>query len=488
LHGFRNSQVTVLAPTGTIAFLMDCDTTGVEPETALVKYKTLAGGGMLKIVNRIVPLALQTLGYSEDQIAGIIRHIDEYDTIEDVAIGETVIPSGLKAEHLAVFDCSFPPSDQERDGYPVQPVGKRSISWLGHVRMMEACQPFLSGAISKTVNLPEDSTPDEIREAYVEGWKRGLKALAIYRDNSKASQPLSTKAAPAAAEVTPAFLAAADIETEVGLGQPARLDAHSNEIPDPWLINGSLVDPDWPVMRGLDGPVIGSLRELSELANLANQPKRERLPSTRRSMTHKFEVDGHEGYITVGMYQDGRPGEVFVKMSKEGSTIGGLMDALGIAVSVGLQYGVPLPVLVEKFAYTRFEPSGMTQNRDIPIARSVADYVFRWLGMEFLAGYHAEHAPHRDDLAAEAMAPIPAEAATGGEDLEIGDSLEQLHQTLQRTISQFHEIAIVSGSEANPQRPRIESHNPSCRSCGGPTQRTGACYTCTVCGEAGGCG
>jgi ribonucleoside-diphosphate reductase alpha chain len=290
-HGFRNAQATVLAPTGTISFMMDCDTTGIEPDIALVKYKQLAGGGMLKIVNRTVPLALKSLGYDEPQVKSITKYIDERDTIEGAP--------DVKQEHLSVFDCAFKPAN-----------GVRSISWRAHVRMMAAAQPFLSGAISKTVNMPSDVTPDDIADAYLWGWKLGLKALAIYRDGSKQSQPLSTKS-----------------ETDKAAEREAK----------------------------------------------TARPRRERLPDTRQSITHKFNVGGHEGYINVGLYPDGRPGELFITMAKEGSTVGGLMDAFGTAISLSLQYGVPLEVLVNKFSHTRFEPMGHTTNPEIPIAKSVVD-------------------------------------------------------------------------------------------------------------------
>jgi ribonucleoside-diphosphate reductase alpha chain len=303
VHGFRNAQATVLAPTGTISFMMDCDTTGIEPDIALVKYKQLAGGGMLKIVNQTVPLALATAGYDQPQIGSILAYIDEHDTIEG--------SPDLKDEHLPIFDCAFIPRN-----------GKRSIAWQAHILMMAAAQPFLSGAISKTVNMPRESTPDDIAKSYFDGWKLGLKALAIYRDGSKESQPLSTS-------------------TE---GQKAA-------------------------------------------AALVAKPRRERLPDTRQSITHKFNVSGHEGYITVGLYEDGRPGELFITMAKEGSTIGGLMDAFGTSVSMSLQYGVPLEDYVRKFSHMRFEPQGYTKNPDIRIAKSLIDYIFRWLGITFLAGY-----------------------------------------------------------------------------------------------------
>ncbi len=305
-HGFRNSQATVLAPTGTISFMMDCDTTGIEPDIALVKYKQLAGGGMLKIVNQTVPLALRTLGYGEPQIESIVKYIDVYDTIEGAP--------DLLPEHQPVFDCAFQASH-----------GTRSIPWKAHIRMMAAAQPFISGAISKTVNMPKEATPDDVGQAYMEGWRLGLKALAIYRDGSKEGvQPLSTKKADKADKATA-------------------------------------------------------------------RPRRERLPDTRQSVTHKFNISGHEGYVTVGLYPDGRPGELFITMAKEGSTIGGLMDCFGTAVSMSLQYGVPLEVYVNKFSHTRFEPWGYTKNPDIKIAKSVVDYIFRWLGITFLPGYSEMH-------------------------------------------------------------------------------------------------
>ena len=303
VHGFRNAQATVLAPTGTISFMMDCDTTGIEPDIALVKYKQLAGGGMLKMVNQTVPLSLATLGYDQPQIGAILAYVDQRDTIEGAP--------ELKDEHLPVFDCAFMPR-----------TGKRSIAWQAHVLMMAAAQPFLSGAISKTVNMPRDTTPEDIAKAYFDGWKLGLKALAIYRDGSKESQPLSTSSE----------------------GQKAA-DA------------------------------------------LAAKPRRERLEDTRQSLTHKFNVGGHEGYVTVGLYPDGRPGELFITMAKEGSTIGGLMDAFGTAVSMSLQYGVPLEDYVRKFSHMRFEPQGYTKHPDIRIAKSLIDYIFRWLGITFLPGY-----------------------------------------------------------------------------------------------------
>jgi len=323
VHGFRNAQSTVLAPTGTISFMMDCDTTGIEPDIALVKYKQLAGGGMLKIVNRTVPLALETLGYEAAQIESILEHIEQHDTIEGA--------DDLRDEHLPVFDCAFTARN-----------GSRSIAWKAHITMMAAAQPFLSGAISKTVNMPRETTPEEISEAYVDGWKLGLKALAIYRDGSKDSQPLNTS-------------------TEADQAKDAAAAALARE-------------------GAQEGAQEGA-------AALAGKPRRERLPDTRQSITHKFSVNGHEGYITVGLFDDGRPGELFITMAKEGSTVGGLMNAFGTAISMSLQYGVPLEDYVRKFTHMRFEPQGFTKNPDIRMAKSLIDYIFRWLGITFLPGY-----------------------------------------------------------------------------------------------------
>src|SRR5271165_5868366 len=318
--GYRNSQVTVLAPTGTIGFMMDCDTTGIEPDLALVKYKKLVGGGMIKIVNNTVPAALFKLGYTADQTNAIVSYIDATGTIEGAP--------AIKDEHLAVFDCSFKPSK-----------GTRTIHYLGHVRMMAAAQPFISGAISKTINMPESATVEEISEAYIQAWKLGLKAVAIYRDGSKKAQPLSS------------------------MGSAT----HKSGAP--------------PLSAGQGG------REepIDESAALP-RAMRHRLPDERLSITHKFKVADHEGYLTVGLYKDGMPGEIFITMAKEGSTVSGLMDSFACAVSIGLQHGVPLKLLCEKFAHTRFEPSGWSGNPDIGFAKSIMDYIFRWLQLRFLTG------------------------------------------------------------------------------------------------------
>src|SRR4051812_36651994 len=344
-HGYRNAQVTVLAPTGTISFLMDCDTTGIEPDIALVKYKLLAGGGMLKIVNQTVKPALEKLGYNSEEIERIIAHIDTFDTIEDVTDTDgSKISSGLKPEHIAIFDCAF-----------TAHRGQRSLGYMGHLRMMAAAQPFLSGAISKTVNLPETATVDEIMNTYVEGWRLGLKAIAIYRDNSKRSAPLNVRKTKDMG---------ATIEGDIAMVEGPELQRR-------------ILDLE------------------AELSAARGRPVRHKMPDTRMSLTHRFEIAGHEGYITVGLFEDGMPGELFVTMSKEGSTIGGLMDTVGTLTSIALQYGVPLESLVKKFAYQRFEPSGFTKNPDIRNATSITDYVFRWLGCQFIRGYKEATAPHR---------------------------------------------------------------------------------------------
>jgi ribonucleoside-diphosphate reductase alpha chain len=431
--GYRNSQVTVLAPTGTIAFMMDCDTTGIEPDIALVKYKQLAGGGMLKIVNRTVPMALRKLGYDEPALRGILDYIDGHDTIEGAP--------GLHEGHLPIFDCAFAP-----------PQGGRSIHFRGHLRMMAAVQPFLSGAISKTCNVPGDATVADIREAYLEGWKLGLKAMAIYRDGSKGSQPVSTKSetvSRADADAVKAIAAA----------------------PTPALAAD-------PVVVATPTPVPA-----------ASQPRRARLPHTRQSLTHKFDIQGHEGYVTVGFYPDGRPGEVFITMAKEGSTIGGLMDVLGTSISMGLQYGVPLDVFVNKFAHSRFEPAGFTKNPDIPIAKSVTDYIFRWLGMEFIPGYRQANAPQRP--ADEAPSPKPTIKVNGHRTATIAD-LEHTEAVLgQAAPAPFPANVIVPTLEGLEKRDEqfahFQSDAPACDNCGALTVRCGTCYRCFNCGNSMGC-
>jgi len=433
-HGYRNAQVTVLAPTGTIAFLMDCDTTGVEPDIALVKYKLLAGGGMLKIVNRTVPEALQRLGYTPNEVKGIIEHIEKYDTIEDVEDAGVTIASGLRAEHLSVFDCAF-------KAYR----GKRSIHHLAHLKMMGASQPFISGAISKTVNLPNEATVTDVADAYIQAWKMGLKCVAIYRDGSKRSQPLNTK------------------KTSEG-AEPAKVSAEAENR-----------------MKELETAIVRLRAE-------AGMPLRRRLPETRTAVTHKFDIAGHEGYLTVGLFENQQPGELFITMAKEGSTIGGLMDAVGTLTSMALQYGVPLEALVKKFAHQRFEPSGFTKNPEIRNASSIIDYVFRWMAMQFVPGYR------------QAALPVSAQA-----ELAIPGLSEAEKKTVNRPVpdlplSEDTEIVFRSNA-AQPVKPvKLEprpattvnifvnqADAPSCPNCGHIAVRNGACYKCLNCGESLGC-
>ncbi|QEH35432.1 Vitamin B12-dependent ribonucleotide reductase [Aquisphaera giovannonii] len=444
-HGYRNSQVTVLAPTGTIAFMMDCDTTGIEPDIALVKYKSLAGGGMLKIVNRTVPMALRKLGYDEPEIRGILDHVDHHDTIEGAP--------GLADEHLPVFDCAFAP-----------PQGGRSIHYLGHIRMMAAVQPFLSGAISKTCNLPHEATIEDVREAYLEAWRLGIKALAIYRDGSKGSQPVSTES---------------DAKKEAKKEAAAIAQAPA---PAP------AVEP---------APVAAPAPVPAPAPQIIYQPRRERLPHTRRSLTHKFDIQGHEGYINVGFYPDGRPGELFITMAKEGSTIGGLMDVLGTSISIGLQYGVPLEVFVNKFAHSRFEPAGFTKNPDIPIAKSIADYIFRWMGMEFIPGYREANAPQRPDDHDHAPAKPAVEVKVNGHRTATIADLEHAEAVMGAKILQepaataplaIEPLSVAEGlSEQDRQFAHFQSDAPACDNCGALTVRCGTCYRCFNCGNSMGC-
>jgi ribonucleoside-diphosphate reductase alpha chain len=391
--GFKNSQVTVLAPTGTIGFMMDCDTTGIEPDLALVKHKRLVGGGVIKIVNNTVPEALMKLGYTPEQTSEIVSYIDKNGKIEGAPY--------IKDVDLPVFDCSFTPMG-----------GGRSIHWTGHVRMMAATQPFLSGAISKTINMPEESTIEDVMDAYIESWKLGLKAVAIYRDNSKRSQPLS---------------AAGQKKDEKKTETAVVVEAMQREL-------------------------------------FARQ-QREKMPTERASVTHKFSVGGHEGYVTVGMYEDGRPGEIFIKMSKEGSTLSGVMDGLALTVSLGLQYGVPLKVFVDKLVNTRFEPSGITANPNIRFVSSVLDYLARWLGGRFISADYLKlngAAPAEAGAHATAMAaPMPAVAMP-----YVSRAPETSGST---SPSNAHEGA------------------PTCSECGMLMVPNGACYKCENCGSTSGC-
>lgn len=427
VHGYRNAQVTVLAPTGTIGFLMDCDTTGIEPDIALVKYKLLAGGGMLKIVNRTVPPALKRLGYSADEIAAILVHIEQYDTIEDVPDPQSgiITRSGLKQEHLPIFDCAFKPH-----------LGKRSLHYRGHLRMMAAAQPFLSGAISKTVNMPEQATVEEIMQTYIEAWELGLKAVAIYRDGSKRSAPLNTK-------------------KTVGMGG------------------------DSDVSPGAEDPgerIAELIRENADLRRVSEARTRKTMADTRMSITHKFEIAGHEGYITAGLYPDGQPGEVFVQMSKEGSTIGGLMDTVATLTSMALQYGVPLEQLVSKFAYQRFEPSGYTRNPNIRTAFSITDYVFRWLGCEFINGYREATSPesHQTELAMPEIVEMERRA--------LNRPVTDLSPNEDPAMDRLHKPDRVKAALGTAFM------GITCSNCGSDKViRAGACGVCTQCGTSQGC-
>jgi ribonucleoside-diphosphate reductase alpha chain len=475
-NGYRNAQVTVLAPTGTIAFMMDCDTTGVEPDIALIKYKKLVGEGFLKIVNQTVPSALKQLGYGPDEVEAIIAYLNEHETIEGAP--------GLKPEHLPVFDCAFKPQN-----------GVRSIHYMGHIRMMGAIQPFISGAISKTVNMPEAATAEEIEQVYLEGWKQGLKAIAIYRDNSKRSQPLST-------------------------GKKKDGDAAASEA---------------------DSAMVESLkRQLAAAQVEAGKPHRRRLPTERTAITHKFDIAGHEGYITVGLYPDGQPGEIFLKMAKEGSTVSGLMDTFATTVSVALQYGVPLKDLVNKFAHVRFEPSGFTGNPEIPIAKSIVDYIFRWLGSRFLSTEDranlglidrgavvdvppvtglgsstlAEASPAafgHERLATPTPAPAPVEPAPARDEPKATAVATSEGAAEGRKVAELAVIATngqANGHAANGNGKTgngnggggitlglgnvkvafaTQGDAPSCMDCGAIMVRNGSCYKCLNCGSTSGC-
>ncbi len=385
-YGYRNSQVTVLAPTGTIGFMMDCDTTGIEPDLALVKYKKLVGGGMIKIVNNTVPAALFKLGYTSDEVNAIVSYIDATGTIEGAP--------GIKPEHLAVFDCSFKPAK-----------GTRSIHYMGHIKMMAAAQPFLSGAISKTVNLPHEATVDEVAEAYAESWRQGIKAVAIYRDGSKGTQPLNTSM-DAKKEPSELDTVGGRLLSHLAASQPGAeadlktLEAHAGDKVE--VSARQLAAAAQAFQKALEeiaqaeavpvltaAPSLGAGSEMAKDEQDLNAPPRairHRLQEERASITHKFSIAGHEGYITVGFYPNGQPGEIFIRMAKEGSTVSGLMDAFATSVSLALQHGVPLKVLCEKFAHTRFEPSGWTGNEQIGYAKSLMDYIFRWLNLRFLSG------------------------------------------------------------------------------------------------------
>ncbi|MDR1493876.1 MAG: vitamin B12-dependent ribonucleotide reductase [Planctomycetaceae bacterium] len=415
-NGFRNAQATVLAPTGTISFMMDCDTTGIEPDIALIKFKQLAGGGTLKIVNQTVPLALKTLGYSQEEIDRIQRFIEENRTIDGA--------KDLLPEHLPVFDCAFP-----------APGSGRCISWQAHLKMMAAAQPFLSGAISKTVNMPSSATKKDIADAYMLGWELGLKAVAVYRDGSKTAQPLST-----------------------GDGKEDGKEEKSEAS--------------------------------KKLKKVAVGPRREHLPDTRQSITHKFHISGHEGYITVGLYHDGRPGELFITMAKEGSTIGGLMDCFSTALSMSLQYGVPLSAYVQKFSHTRFEPMGYTKNPDIPIAKSIVDYIFRWLSKTFFdAKGNAILRTSPDFLTHDVKTPA---VSVKEKELDVLTDPVQPSAKTEKTAADHLALEPPKPTEGtsatlSSQYASFQSDAPACDACGAITVRSGNCYLCYNCGKSMGC-
>jgi len=443
-HGYRNAQATVLAPTGTISFLMDCDTTGIEPDFSLVKFKELVGGGQMTIVNRTIPMALQTIGYSDEQIEQIEAHVNEHATI----IGAP----GLAAEHLPIFDVA---------------VGERAISHMGHIKMMGAVQPFLSGAISKTVNMPQTATVDDIAEAYIEAWRCGVKALAIYRDGSKTAQALRT-------------------EAQKAVGSDADV-----VIPEGWL------PPE---------AVDARVAQAVAAATATSGPARKRMPRERQSITHKFSIGGHEGYITAGMYEDGTVGEIFLTdIGKEGSTLRGMMNSFATSISIALQYGVPLETLVQKFSYMRFDPEGITQNPEIPFAKSMPDYIMRWLASRFLDADTQEELgiltqEVRARKAAEAAASSlgadtagPANGGGNGGNGRGGASAASPPASAPQArgpqaAPQPPTAALTDSPPVVPARLAGLDLGPACSQCGGMMQRTGSCYTCSSCGNNTGCG
>ena len=490
-HGFRNSQVTVLAPTGTIGFMMDCDTTGIEPDLALVKYKKLVGGGMIKIVNNTVPVALFKLGYTNPQVDSIVSYIDSTGTIEGAP--------GIKPEHLAVFDCSFKPSK-----------GTRSIQSSGHIRMMAAAQPFLSGAISKTVNLPHDATIDDITQAYMEAWRLGLKAVAVYRDGSKGAQPLNVSDGNKAKAIKNALGAENTVDTAVSAAADRVLAAMAqgetaSVADDLKLLEGKVsarleVSANSVVTAAnafsasiANAATLGhAAREEAEVTQGPPRAVRHRLPEERASLTHKFSIAGHEGYITAGLYPNGQPGEIFIKMAKEGSTVSGLMDSFATAVSLSLQHGVPLKVLCEKFAHTRFEPSGWTGNEQIGFAKSIMDYIFRWLQLRFLSG-------HQLSLFTGLAAPqaLPPDAPSYETTPPAGGILPDatVRQASLPSLS-LEDRGIYGAPEtrkgvyhaADAMREYLDMGDaPSCHTCGAIMVRNGSCYRCMSCGSTSGC-
>ncbi|MGE3457163.1 MAG: vitamin B12-dependent ribonucleotide reductase, partial [Kofleriaceae bacterium] len=426
-YGFRNGQTTVLAPTGTIAFLMDCDTTGVEPDIAIVKYKRLVGGGLLKIVNNTVPEALGKLGYDDKEVEAIVSHIDDNDTIEGAP--------GLEDEDLPVFDCAFRSSN-----------GSRSIHYMGHIRMMAAVQPFLSGAISKTVNLPNDCTVEDIEDAYIQAWKMGLKAIAVYRDGCKRTQPLSTNMKQATSDGSKV----ASLET----------------------IGAANIDP-LALLPADERRLVEALRIRKTRPAGPPMATRYKLPDERASFTHKFSIGGHEGYITVGLYEDHSPGEIFVRMAKEGSVIAGLMDSFATAISLALQHGVPVNVLIEKFKGTRFEPSGFTGNQEIPIATSIMDYLFRWLAIRFPS---------------EGPSMVDRHPAARNSQLDLPKVPLLSKDFVSVEVKAASPSIPVEVVDQTPSRAWVqETDAPPCHECGTLMVRNGACHKCPNCGSTSGC-
>ena len=543
-YGYRNSQTTVLAPTGTIGFMMDCDTTGIEPDLALVKYKKLVGGGMIKIVNNTVPAALFKLGYDDENVNAIVSYIDATGTIEGAP--------GIKPEHLAVFDCSFKPAK-----------GTRSIHYMGHIKMMAAAQPFLSGAISKTVNLPHEAAVDDVAEAYAESWRQGIKAVAIYRDGSKGTQPLNVsmdaKKEPSALDAVGGrvlgHLAASQPAAEADVKLMEAHGADKVEVSAKQLLATAqafqkaleeiAAAAAVPVLTATPTPAMNAATEIPRESQDLNAPPRairHRLQEERASITHKFSIAGHEGYITVGLYPNGQPGEIFIRMAKEGSTVSGLMDAFATSISLALQHGVPLKVLCEKFAHTRFEPSGWTQNEQIGYAKSLMDYIFRWLSLRFLSGQQltlfAGLAPQAPQLAAppslrpesdvDEDEPAVAQSQMAKLVEEVAKRLSQVTTTGTATTSghsgggiapepqagaggarrmteaQAHSQSTVAPAAGSPQVLSMQDRGlyhaadamrdmydmgdaPSCGTCGAIMVRNGSCYRCMSCGSTSGC-
>jgi ribonucleoside-diphosphate reductase alpha chain len=442
-HGYRNAQASVIAPTGTISFLMDCDTTGLEPDFSLVKYKELVGGGQMTIVNGTIPMALRTLGYDDDQVEQITSYVNEHATI--------VGAPGLAAEHLSTFDVA---------------VGERAISHMGHIKMMGAIQPFISGALSKTVNLPHEATVEDIADAYLQAWHLGVKALAIYRDGSKTAQALRTDAQE---------------------GKKAGADA---------------VVVEGYSQEEVDELVAVAVASARKQAVAEIGPKRNRMPRERQSITHKFSIAGHEGYITAGMYEDGTVGEIFLTdIGKEGSTLRGMMNAFATSISIALQYGVPLETLVQKFSYMRFEPEGITQNPEIPFAKSMPDYIMRWLASRFLdtdmqeeLGILTPEVRARkmaEDAGTSASASDTARPSNGGNGAAKHGPVHGPMGTVAGSEPATTRAAAEAFTDTPPVVPvRMQGLDlgPACSQCGGMMQRTGSCYTCSSCGNNTGCG